>query len=311
MVEFGLMKAKIQEKTPLLAVLAQLSPDSSKSTLKSWVDRGRVSINETRVASWRIDVLPGQEVTVGPTITFSEHGIKILYEDRDLVVLDKPDRLLTVATLVETEKTVHAALKRRLKKMVYPVHRLDRDTSGVMVFAYTTKARDFLKEQFLKHSIERVYYAFVEGNPTPKKGTWKSHLIEDDFFYVKSTDSPAVHYKEESEEPERRRYSRAPYQKLKPKSEVPRLAITHYEVMEERRNISLMKFTLETGRKNQIRVHASEAGFPILGDCKYGAQSQRRGRMCLHAHILGFQHPFKNKKMRFVSPLPAYFSHVT
>ena len=135
MVEFGPMKAKIKENTPLLAVLEKLSPDSSKNTLKSWVDQGRVSVNETRVSSWRTEILPGQEVIVGPTVSFSEHGIKILYEDRDLVVLDKPDRLLTVATLVETEKTVHAVLKRRLKRMVYPVHRLDRDTSGIILLA--------------------------------------------------------------------------------------------------------------------------------------------------------------------------------
>lgn len=299
------MKAKIQEKTPLLAVLQQLSPESSKNTLKSWVEQGRVSVNDIRVSSLSLELLPGQEVTVGPKITFSEQGIKILYEDRYLVVIEKPDRLLTVATLVETEKTVHAILKRRLRRMVYPVHRLDRDTSGVMIFAYTPNAREHLKEQFLNHTIERVYYAYVEGTPMPKKGTWRSHLVEDDFYYVKSTDAP--------EEPQRRyakNFQKPLFKKFKKEKqeEAPKLAITHYEVIEEKKGISLVKFTLETGRKNQIRVHASEAGFPIVGDCKYGAQTHRRGRLCLHAHILGFEHPFKKKTMRFVSPLPAYFS---
>jgi tRNA pseudouridine32 synthase/23S rRNA pseudouridine746 synthase/23S rRNA pseudouridine1911/1915/1917 synthase len=293
------MKTKIQEKTSLLTVLQQLSPDSSKNTLKSWVEQGRVSVDNVRVDTYMQDLLPGQEVSIGPKISFSDAGVKILYEDRDLVVIEKPDRLLSVASLSETEKTAHAILKRRLRRMVYPVHRLDRETSGVMIFAYTPEARDHLKEQFLKHSIERVYYAYVEGAPSPKKGTWRSHLVEDDFYFVKSID----------EQPQRR-YAKTPLKtsfKAK-KEDAPKLAITHYEVIEEKSGISLVKFKLETGRKNQIRVHASEAGFPIVGDCKYGAQTQRRGRLCLHAHILGFEHPTKKKTMKFVSPLPAYFS---
>jgi tRNA pseudouridine32 synthase/23S rRNA pseudouridine746 synthase/23S rRNA pseudouridine1911/1915/1917 synthase len=271
------MKAKIQEKTPLLAALAVLSPESSKNTLKSWVEQGRVSVNGIRVSQVRLELLPGQELNIGPKVSFSEHGVKILYEDQHLVVIDKPDRLLTVASLVENERTVHAILKRRLKRMVYPVHRLDRDTAGVMLFAYTPEACDKLKRQFAEHTIERVYYAYVEGTPSPAKGTWRSHLVEDDVFFVKS-------------------------------SEKGKLAITHYEIIEEKKGISLVKFTLETGRKNQIRVHASEAGYPIVGDTKYGAQNHRRGRLCLHAHTLGFQHPFLNKRMRFISPLPSYFS---
>jgi tRNA pseudouridine32 synthase/23S rRNA pseudouridine746 synthase/23S rRNA pseudouridine1911/1915/1917 synthase len=169
------MKLKIQEKTSLLVALQQLSPESSKNTLKTWVDQGRVSVDETRVSSTRQELLPGQELKVGPKVAYTEHGIKILYEDEHLVVLDKPDKLLTVATSAENEKTVHAILKRRLRRMVYPVHRLDRDTSGVMLFAYTTEARDLLKEQFAQHSIDRIYYAIVEGTPTPLKGTLEKY----------------------------------------------------------------------------------------------------------------------------------------
>lgn len=276
------MKLKIQEKTTLLAALEQLSPESSKNTLKSWVDQGRVSVNENRISSYRHELLPGQELKVGPKVAFADHGIKILYEDEHLVVLDKPDKLLTVSTASENEKTVHAILKRRLRRMVYPVHRLDRDTSGVMLFAYTTEARDKLKEQFEKHTIERIYYALLEGKPQPSKGTWRSILVEEENFYVRS---------------------------LPNYDDRGKLAITHYEVLKQRKNSALVKFTLETGRKNQIRVHASEAGFPILGDTKYGGQANRR-RLCLHAHILGFHHPFRNKKMKFISPLPEYFASI-
>jgi 23S rRNA pseudouridine1911/1915/1917 synthase len=307
------MKTKIQEKTSLLAALQQLSPESSKNTLKSWIEQGRVSVNETRVSSSRQELLPGQELKVGPKVAYTEHGIKILYEDEHLVVLDKPDKLLTVATAAENEKTVHAILKRRLRRMVYPVHRLDRDTSGVMLFAYTTHARDVLKEQFAEHSIDRIYMAIVEGTPTPLKGTWKSTLVEDDFFFVKSVPTPEIALKPKNDFRAReaaRYHQRKAFidQKLK-SEENGKLAITHYEVIKQRKHTALVKFTLETGRKNQIRVHASEAGFPILGDTKYGGQTNRR-RLCLHAHILGFLHPFRNKKMKFVSPLPEYFASI-
>lgn len=313
------MKLKIQEKTSLLVALQQLSPESSKNTLKTWIDQGRVSVDDTRVSSTRQELLPGQELKVGPKVAYTEHGIKILYEDEHLVVLDKPDKLLTVATAAENEKTVHAILKRRLRRMVYPVHRLDRDTSGVMLFAYTTQARDLLKEQFAQHSIDRIYYAIVEGTPTPLKGTWKSTLVEDDFFFVRSvptpeptkTFKPALPPKNDFRRREAARYEQRRAfieQKLK-SEETGKLAITHYEVLKQRKNTALVKFTLETGRKNQIRVHASEAGFPILGDTKYGGQTNRR-RLCLHAHILGFHHPFRNKKMKFTSPLPEYFASI-
>jgi tRNA pseudouridine32 synthase/23S rRNA pseudouridine746 synthase/23S rRNA pseudouridine1911/1915/1917 synthase len=305
------MKTKIQEKTSLLAALQQLSPESSKNTLKTWIEQGRVSVNETRVSSARQELLPGQELKVGPKVAYTEHGIKILYEDEHLVVLDKPDKLLTVATAAENEKTVHAILKRRLRRMVYPVHRLDRDTSGVMLFAYTTNARDVLKEQFAEHSIDRIYMAIVEGTPTPLKGTWKSTLVEDDFFFVKSVPTPETPIKNDFRAREAARYHQRKafiQQKIK-NEETGKLAITHYEVIKQRKHTALVKFTLETGRKNQIRVHASEAGFPILGDTKYGGQTNRR-RLCLHAHILGFLHPFRNKKMKFVSPLPEYFASI-
>ena len=293
---------KIQEKTSLLAALRKLSPESSKNTLKAWIEQGRVSVNEIRVSSTRQELLPGEELKVGPKAAYTEHGIKILYEDQHLVVIDKPDKLLTVATAAENEKTVHAILKRRLRRMVYPVHRLDRDTSGVMLFAYTLQARDVLRQQFAEHSIDRIYMAIVEGKP-PTKGTWKSTLVEDDFFFVKSIETPVKYQSAfRAKEAARHRQRRAPLNN----EERGKLAITHYEVVKQRKHTALVKFTLETGRKNQIRVHASEAGFPVLGDTKYGANANRR-RLCLHAHILGFHHPFRNKKMKFISPLPEYF----
>lgn len=277
MVQYLEMETKIQEKTTLLQALQTLSPDSSKNTLRSWIEQGRVLVDEKPRSDVREVLNPGQTLKVGPKVSFADDGIRILYEDRYLVVIEKPEKLLTVASLDEDETNVHAILRLRLKKRVYPVHRLDRDTSGVMVFAYTEKARDLLKKQFAVHSIERVYHAIVEGQLTPSKGTWKSRLLEDANYFVKSS----------------------PYGKL---------AITHYEVIKLKPRSSLVKFTLETGRKNQIRVHASDAGHPVLGDTKYGSKN-RKVRLCLHAHILAFDHPIKKKRMRFVSPLPSLFAN--
>jgi tRNA pseudouridine32 synthase/23S rRNA pseudouridine746 synthase/23S rRNA pseudouridine1911/1915/1917 synthase len=259
------MKTKIQEKSTLLAALRSLSPDSSNNTLKEWVAQGRVLVNGKAPTSW--EVMPGQEVQVGPRCSFAEEGIKILYEDRYLVVIEKPKGLLSVATLLENELTAQAILSRRAKCKVFAVHRLDQETSGVMMFVYTARAQEMLKEQFANHTIERVYLGLVKGHLTPSKGTWRSYLEEDDFYFVKSSTNG-------------------------------QLAITHYEVIKKKGDNSLVKFTLQTGKKNQIRVHASEAGHPIIGDKKYGYSG---GPLCLHAHVLAFFHPFRKKMMRFVS----------
>ena len=263
------MKYFLDKETPLLEVLQKLSPDSSKNTLKSWVEKGRVTVDGLAVRHWKKPVKG--EVVVGQRVAFAEEGVKVLYEDEHIIVIDKPLGLLSVRTDKEAERTVHSILKRRRQKRVYPVHRLDRETSGVMLFAYTETARDHLKKKFEAHDIEREYMGIVEGILKPKTGTWKSNLIEDANYFMKSRQDG-------------------------------KLAITHYKILKYRKHSTLVSFTLETGRKNQIRVHASEAGHPILGDTKYGSAYSPLGRLCLHAHILGFSHPVTGKKMQFVSP---------
>jgi tRNA pseudouridine32 synthase/23S rRNA pseudouridine746 synthase/23S rRNA pseudouridine1911/1915/1917 synthase len=262
-------------KNPLILIeaLAIMSPDSSKNELKSWVEKGRVIVDGYLAKRWNTPLRHGQKVEIKPRSTIAEESLKILYKDDDIVVIDKPIALLSVRTDAQAERTVHAILKRHLKGRVWPVHRLDRDTSGVMVFALSEKARDVLKKAFFNHDIEREYYALVEGRIKMKRGTWESRLLEDKQFFVRSG-------------PE------------------GKLAITHFEVLGVRGKNTIVKFNLETGRKNQIRVHASEAGFPIVGDKKYGAKTSPYRRLCLHAHKLGLSHPVTGKKLTFTSPLP-------
>jgi 23S rRNA pseudouridine1911/1915/1917 synthase len=267
------MKIKASKSTLLLDLLQELSPQSSKNTLRSWVEQGRVSSNGCVLKKANMTLQEGSWVEVGKRISFSGE-LKILYEDHHITVIDKPAGLLSVATDFEKERDAHTLLKHRSPKVrVFPVHRLDRETSGILVFAHTEKARTHLKGQFFHHSIQREYHAFVEGRLESLKGTWKSTLVEnEETYYVTS-------------HPEK-----------------GQLAITHYEVIQYGRHLTHLKLLLETGRKNQIRVHCKEAGHPIRGDKKYGGDGA--SRLYLHAARLEFMHPHLNKTMSFTSPLP-------
>jgi tRNA pseudouridine32 synthase/23S rRNA pseudouridine746 synthase/23S rRNA pseudouridine1911/1915/1917 synthase len=276
------MKTIVDKQTILLEVLQELSPDSSKNTLRSWLEAGRVSVDNKPANRANTEILAGQEVAVGHKVAFLRRSVKILHEDEELIVLEKPEGLLSVATDFEKKATVHAILKRRYHhRRVYPVHRLDRDTSGVMIFAYTEKTRDLLKKQFEEHQIDKTYFAIVEGEMAQKRGTWESYLEEDDFYYVKSTND----------------------------SQHGKLAITHFELIKPHRNCSLLRLKPQSGRKNQLRVHCSEAGHPIMGDKKYGAKSNPLKRVCLHAHEIGFTHP-KGKRMTFQALWPENFNKI-
>jgi tRNA pseudouridine32 synthase/23S rRNA pseudouridine746 synthase/23S rRNA pseudouridine1911/1915/1917 synthase len=274
------MKHTATKQNSLLDILQEMSPDSSKNTLRGWLQSGRVSVDKQRNMRANTPISAGQEVCIGPKVAFLRGSIRILHEDDAIIVLEKPEGLLSVATDFENRNTVHAMLKRQYhQRRVYPVHRLDRETSGVMIFAYTEKARDQLKTQFEEHLVDKTYYAIVEGEMAEKKGKWESYLEEDDFYYVKSS------YK-------------------------GKLAETHYEVLKLSKNHTLLRLKPQTGRKNQLRVHCSEAGHPIVGDKKYGAMSNPIKRMCLHAQKIAFAHPITQKRLTFSAPLPDNFNRL-
>jgi 23S rRNA pseudouridine1911/1915/1917 synthase len=275
------MKYTAQSDITLFDALIHLSPESSKTNLRSWLKEGRVTVDGEPVKISASLVRKGQVVALGEKARFTSRGnVRILYEDRHIAVIDKPGGLLSVSTNFETGDTAHAILKDHYKpKRVFVVHRLDQDTSGVMMFALSEEARDKLKETFEKHDIERAYTAIVEGAVNPPKGTWESYLYEDAAYVVHSIED----------------------------KEVGKLAITHYEVQYVFKRYTTLVLKLETGRKNQIRVHCKDAGHPIVGDKKYGAKSNPIKRLCLHAHLLAFKHPITNKELRFESKLPEEF----
>ncbi len=272
-----------EKNASLLDILQEMAPDSSKNTLRTWLQSGRVTVDGQLSDRANREIQAGQKVQIGTKVTFIRGSLRILHDDDHIVVLEKPEGLLSVATDFETKATVHAMLKRQFhNRRVYPVHRLDRETSGVMLFAYTEQARDHLKSQFEQHTIHKAYYAIVEREMPLGNGKWESYLEEDDFYFVKTTND----------------------------SVKGKLAITHYQVLKAERNRSLLLLNPQSGRKNQLRVHCSEAGHPIVGDKKYKAATNPIKRVCLHAQKITFAHPASGKKMTFSAPVPQIFSKI-
>jgi 23S rRNA pseudouridine1911/1915/1917 synthase len=218
------------------------------------------------------------------------HQIHIVYEDNAIVVVDKPAGLLTVPTPHREKHTLISMLARKLgdgKSAVGPtaeifcVHRLDRDVSGLLVFARTLELAKTVRNQFANRKPDRTYQAIVAGNIPSESGTFRSFLATDDDLNRHSVKSP----------------------------EGGELAITHYEVAERLADTNLVSIKLETGRRNQIRVHFSEAGHPIIGETRYRRQEAAHAdwtlrRLALHAIALGFDHPVTGEPMSFDSPLP-------
>lgn len=271
------MKYIVERNMTLLETLSLLSPQSSKNTLRHWIKAGRVQVNQVPAKNANEAVEEGQLVTVSQKKKVIDQGIEILYEDSDLVFINKPARLLSVSTAFEKSTTAHSLLKAHYHpRRVFVVHRLDQDTSGVMVFAFNQATLDGLKELFAKHNIQRCYTAIVEGHLEKSSGTWESLLVEDSNY--------VVHETEDEEE--------------------GRTAITHYRTINRNKRYTQLELTLETGRKNQIRVHCQAAGHPIVGDKKYGYNGTFNKRLCLHAHLLVLKHPITKKLIKVESPLP-------
>jgi len=277
------MKQTEPSPQTLLDALGKLAPDSSRTTLRSWIKDGRVTIDGKLAKRADQEVVAGQVIEVAAKQRTLPAGIKILYNDSHIVVVEKPIGVLSVATNFEKGETVHAILKERFRpRMVHVVHRLDQDTSGVMLFALNEKAKNRLKEMFEKHELERAYVAIVEGSFSEEKGVWQSYLYEDANYIVRPTQD----------------------------KERGRLAITHFQVIGAKKEFTRLKLTLETGRKNQIRVHCQQAGHPVAGDKKYGSKTNPLKRLGLHAYFLGFKHPISNKPMIFTSPVPEQFDRL-
>ena len=217
------------------------------------------------------------------------HRIEFIYEDNDIIVVEKPEGLAVIAPEGSRAKTLYdivtAHIQRRNPRgRAAVVHRLDRDTSGVMVFAKHAGAKKALMDNWNDLVKERGYTAVVEGSIIGTEGSFDTWLVENRAGQVYGTSAGA---------------------------QGSLRAITHWKVLASNRRYSLLSLSLETGRKHQIRVQLSEAGYPIAGDPRYGAKSDPLGRLCLHATILGLEHPFTHDLFSFESPPPEGFLRLT
>lgn len=272
----------------LMAFIMQRRPDAKRNDVKKWLHYGHLSIDGTVTTAFNAEVAPGATVALNltrPFPVFRHPRIELVYEDDDILVINKGYGILSVSTPVhKNEKSAYDIMREYVKEVdprnkLYVVHRLDRDTSGLMMFAKTEEAQEELRHNWNNMILERLYVAVLEGNLEQDKGFVKSRLTENSRFVVYSTDNP----------------------------EEGRVAVTHYEVLGRGNGYTLAAFSLDTGRKNQIRVHASEMGHPIAGDRKYGASTSPLHRLALHAMTLRFAHPRTRKDMNFRTPVPPKF----
>jgi len=225
-----------------------------------------------------------QKTFKSPPKRYQPKGLSILYEDRDILVVDKVNGLLTVSNEKIRENTAYYRLNTYVRKgnqksrnRVFIVHRLDRDSSGIIVFAKYENAKRYLQEKW--QGFEKKYYAVVHGTLPIKEGVITSYLAENRAHKMYSVNDP---------------------QKGK-------LAKTGYKVLRESKRYSLLEIDLLTGRKNQIRVHLAEKGCPVAGDKKYGEKIKGIKRLTLHAASITILHPYTKEKMTFKTKVPAYF----
>ena len=283
------MRYTVPAPVSLGVCLARLLHEASGRTRKQMLGGGRVRVNGAITRSAGTALAAGDVVEVGAREprTVLPPALALVYEDEDVMVVQKPDGLLTIATERERVRTVYAHLMahartRKPPARVFVVHRLDRRASGLLVFATSAAAKRTLQAQFAAHAVERTYLAVVEGRVARPEGTITSRLLDDAPGRVRETRDPGR----------------------------GRTAITRWRVRRRGARYTLLEVRLETGRRNQIRVHLAGRGHPIAGDAAYGSRTDPFGRLALHAHVLGFDHPRTGARLRFVSPAPAAFGRL-
>lgn len=278
----------VNEEAPLLEWLIQ-NTKGSRSKIKATLQGRGIKVNGKTVSQFDFPLLPGMKISVSQSKkndTFKSRYLKIVYEDRWLVVVEKAVGILSMAA-GHSSLNVKSVLddyfhKTRQKCSAHVVHRLDRDTSGLLVYA-----KDIETEQILEHNwhdivYDRRYVALVSGEVEQNEGTIANWLKDNTAYITYSS----------------------------PVDNGGKYAVTHYRVLRRSADYTLMEYKLETGRKNQIRVHSADMGHPVCGDVKYGNGDDPIHRLCLHAYKLCFWHPATNERMEFETPIPNDFIHV-
>lgn len=282
-----MQKIVAKEKTTLLTLLT--GAGYSRTKVKQLIKYRALAVNDLAVTRPDHALLPGDAVTLkaeqdASAKTVQCPGLEIVFEDEDIIVIDKPAGLLTIASATEKVKTAFYKLTAYLKERsggkdrLFIVHRLDQGTSGLLVFAKNETVKRTLQGRW--EEANKKYRVVVEGVPRQKSGKVSSYLRETKALRVYSVDSDNGEGK---------------------------YAETGYEMVKASDKYALLEITLFTGRKNQIRVHMADLGHPVAGDKKYGAKTDPLKRLCLHACFLAFPHPTTDKLLEFTSQMPARF----
>ena len=279
----------VKEAAPLLEYLLN-NMGQSRSKVKATLQGRGIKVDGKTVTQFDFMLQPGMKIAVSKSKRnqqgFKSRYVKIVYEDRWLIVIEKQAGILSMAgghSSLNVKTVLDDYFRQsRQKCTAHVVHRLDRDTSGLMVYA-----KDMDTEQILEHSwhqlvYDRRYVAVVSGEMEDDEGTLRSWLKDNKAYITYSS----------------------------PVDNGGKLAITHFHVLNRTTEHSLVEFRLETGRKNQIRVHSADLGHPVCGDTKYGNGDNPLHRLCLHAWLLCFTHPVTGERMEFETPIPVAFRHL-
>ena len=281
------LKFNVSEETQLMDFLMKKLDGISRNKVKHMLANKVVSVDGKRTTQFDFALTPGMTVEIGkPTARERFHNpkLQIVYEDKYLLVIDKREGLLTNSPTKDKD-TAQAILNEyfiatQQRCRAHTIHRLDRDTSGLMLFAKSKEVALMFEENWKETVYDRRYVAVVFGEMENKSGLVESWLKDNKAFITYSS----------------------------PTDNGGKFAQTYYETLMSTKNYSLVELTLQTGRKNQIRVHMADLGHPVVGDVKYGNGDNSLGRLCLHAYKLCFHHPLKDKDMEFETPFPAVFA---
>lgn len=274
--------------TTLLEYLIGAMPDRKRTNVKNFLKHNQVMVNGAITRQWDQPLAAGDKVCVNTTRefqTFRNPRLRIVYEDEHIIVVNKGYGLLSMGTDRKHEGTAYWLLRDYVKRQnpankLFIVHRLDQQTSGLMVFARTPEAKEALQHNWNNMVLERTYVAVTEGTPDPAEGEVRGYLAENAAHEVYTTDDPRK----------------------------GKLAVTRYRTLQSRGKYALVELSLDTGRKNQIRVHMQQLGTPISGDRRYGGTASPIHRLALHAQTLRFIHPITRRDMNFTSALPPGFA---
>jgi len=284
-------KLKVTEPVELMTFLLAKMGGMSRNSIKSLLAHRQVKVNNKVTTQFNLPLQLNDIVTVTSgrgNIELSHPKLRIIFEDDSLIVVEKKEGLLTVSTGKSDETTAFSILKNHVKKSspqnrIYVVHRLDRETSGVIMFAKNKEVQLILQENWHRIVTRRIYVALVEGKVEKEQDTIVTWLTENEkSLKIHSSDT----------------------------DNGGQQAITHYRCIKSNENYSLLEIELETGRKNQIRVHLQGIGHPIAGDKKYGAGISPISRLGLHARLLAFYHPISTEIVSFETPVPRNFLNI-